>query len=78
MTDYPTITPQERPKLFNHFLDLIQICDSFDQLGLLASILDTIYSPQSVEHFSFFLELQDTARHLKGLPMIGRQEVGRD
>lgn len=52
------------------FLDLIEICDSFDQLGKLAVILDKLYEPTDPPHQKLFQAIEKTARHLRGLPLL--------
>jgi hypothetical protein len=74
-SNYPRITPDGRPQIFNLFLSLIEICDSFDQLGKLAAIIDQIYCPTCYEHQPLFYQMEMTARHLRGLPAIGATEV---
>jgi len=54
-------------QLCAYFLNLIEICDSFDQLGKLAVILDHLYGPLDPEHSPLFKQVEKTARHLRGL-----------
>jgi len=62
--------------LLQLFLELIEICDSFDQLGKLAKLGDLLYDPSEYQHPILFQALEKTALHLRAHRNIGLQEPG--
>lgn len=60
--------------LLETLLNLIDICDSFDQLGKIAVLCDHLYDPTDPEHPILFKALEKTARYLQKKPNIGRNE----
>jgi len=58
------------------FLDLVEICDSFDQLGKIARLGDMLYDPSEYQHPILFKAIEKTALHLRGNRNIGLHEPG--
>lgn len=70
-----TLTPSQETKFLAALVDLIECADDFTQLGILASVGDMLYPASDPVHKVLFEKLEKTARHLKGLPDIGKLEV---
>lgn len=55
-----------REQLLENFLDLIEILDSYDQLGKLAVICNSLYEPTDPEHAPLFKAIEKVAVHIRG------------
>lgn len=56
-------------------LDLIDICDSFDQIGKMARIVNILYSPGESEFYRLHEQIRSTYTHLRGLRGVGGGEL---
>lgn len=72
-----TLSPSQETKFLIALTDLIESADDFTQLGLLASACDMLYPYTDPVHQVLFEKLEKTARHLRGLPVIGKKEISK-
>jgi hypothetical protein len=61
-----------------YLIELIEICDSFDQLSKIAILADFLISPDGINRALIFATIEQVCLKLRGLPVIGIGEASHD